>query len=363
MLTPNQLDKIPKEAVKIWQQLDEFITQDIARRIAKAGKATSTAEYQAIVAEFLGKGQLELKQEIAKILKISDQEVNRIFSQAINTSYKSELEEFAKAGVALNNQAYIDNLIMIGAERTNETFYNMTKTLGFGNSKTLTEAYINQMDLAYLKVSSGATDYNSAMNQAVKSLVSKGLRYVDYASGRSYHIDVAARRNIITSINQSSNLMSEKNVKDNGVEYVEISAHIGARPSHGEWQGKVMKYEDLPFRTGYGTASGLGGVNCRHSFHAFFKGISVKAPQEEESNVIINGKEYTPYEVSQKQRLYERKLRDLKRGNLAAKAIGDDVLASKYRAQASLVNKSYKNFSNQAGVRPKTERTTVVGYK
>ena len=61
-----------------------------------------------------------------------------------------------------------------------------------------------------------------------------------------------------------------------------VSAHMGARTgdggenpgNHSWWQGKIYSRSGKskkfpPFSlTGYGTASGLSGVNCRHSFGA-----------------------------------------------------------------------------------------------
>lgn len=77
------------------------------------------------------------------------------------------------------------------------------------------------------------------------------------------------------------------------------------------------KYPDFVKSTGYGTGDGLCGWNCYHSFDPFFPGISTPNYTEEEleelnrqenTPVEYNGKTYTKYEATQKQRSLERTL-------------------------------------------------------
>ncbi|MDY2848609.1 MAG: phage minor capsid protein, partial [Oscillospiraceae bacterium] len=100
-----------------------------------------------------------------------------------------------------------------------------------------------------------------------------------------------------------------------GCDLVEVTSHLGARPSHAEWQGQVYsisgknpKYK--PFSvTGYGTGDGLCGWNCRHSFYPYFEGLSERASIPKftaEENLEM-------YENQQQQRAYERAIRKSKR--------------------------------------------------
>lgn len=70
-------------------------------------------------------------------------------------------------------------------------------------------------------------------------------------------------------------------------EFVEVTAHEGARPTHAVWQGRVYhrggavvqdgeRYEDFEVATGYGTGPGLCGWCCRHNFYPFYPGVSVR---------------------------------------------------------------------------------------
>ena len=62
--------------------------------------------------------------------------------------------------------------------------------------------FISACDLAYMQVSSGAFDYNTAIRHAVDSAAKGGLR-VRYPTGWSDHLDVAVRRAVLTSVNQT----------------------------------------------------------------------------------------------------------------------------------------------------------------
>ena len=139
-----------------------------------------------------------------------------------------------------------------------------------------------------------------------------------------------------------------------GAEYVETTSHLGARigdgqhdhTNHAWWQGKVyalhgkgtaeaneiVGYEIQNFAdtTGYGEVDGIGGVNCRHRFFAFFPGITTQAAEhyDEEKNAEI-------YQATQKQRAYERRIRQWKKVRDAMKAMEDtpETMAAADKAQ------------------------------
>lgn len=98
---------------------------------------------------------------------------------------------------------------------------------------------------------------------------------------------------------------------------VETTAHIGARPSHAVWQGKVFsrsgstsQYPNFEQPTGYDTKDGLCGWNRRHSFFPFFEGYSKPAYDMSKFDSEENAR---LYEEEQKQRRYERMVREAKR--------------------------------------------------
>ena len=144
--------------------------------------------------------------------------------------------------------------------------------------------------------------------------------------------------------------------------------------NHKKWQGKVYsiragdKYPSIYSVCGLGEVDGLCGINCRHLYHAFIDGVTERTYTDEELEnidgepITYQGREYTAYEVTQKQRQIETSLRKVKRELIAAKARGDDeeytVKAVRYRR----LNEEYEAFSKAAGLRPQYERGNIAEF-
>lgn len=189
---------------------------------------------------------------------------------------------------------------------------NLCNSMAAEANRQLSDA----MDLAHLKVISGAFSYNDAIYSAVRSLADKGIARVEYPSGRRDNADVCVRRAVLSSVNKSCCDIQLDLAKEIGSRYVEVSSHFGARPSHAEWQGQIYslvrgdpKYPYFYDATGYGTGEGLGGWNCRHNFFPYFEGIDT--PYHTPDFTKNENDEY--YALTQKQRGYERAVRDSKR--------------------------------------------------
>jgi hypothetical protein len=171
------------------------------------------------------------------------------------------------------------------------------------------------------------------------------LSVIYFESGHRDKVDVAVRRAVLTGVNQTVGDMTLARAEDMGVDLVQTSAHIGARnkgdvpENHELWQGRVFTlgkdpenadYPNFYDITGYGTITGLCGINCRHSAYPFFKGLSENAYQEADltdyanKTVTYQGQEISYYDATQIQRKIERKIRAAKRVSAAVAAAGLD---------------------------------------
>lgn len=138
-------------------------------------------------------------------------------------------------------------------------------------------------------------------------------------------MDVAVRRAVVTGVSQTCGELQIRQIDDMMWDVVDTTAHMGARPSHAVWQGGRFSYKgrnnnypDFESSTGYGSAGGLKGINCRHDFYPAVDGsprMYSQAQLDEWANhkVIYNGVEYTDYEAGQIQRRMERGIRAGKR--------------------------------------------------
>jgi hypothetical protein len=145
-------------------------------------------------------------------------------------------------------------------------------------------------------------------------------------------VDVAVRRHIRTQIAQDGARMTLERLNDMDVALVEVSSHEGARPTHAVWQGRCyslhgtvkidgVTYNDFYTSTNYGAVDGLLGANCRHSFGPYKHGAKrFYSPDPKHPSGLSNDEVYN---LTQKQRYYERQIRAAKRELRGAQQIYD----------------------------------------
>lgn len=191
---------------------------------------------------------------------------------------------------------------------------------------------------AVLRVEGGDSP-RRAIGDAVSRLAKLGITTIDYRSGVSTSVDAALRRHLVTQANQARNDVLWRRMDEWGCDLVYTTAHYGARPTHAVWQGKVFsrsgrsaKYPPLVEATGYGTAAGLCGVNCRHRMVPYVEGAS-RLPDtdysEQERLTGMTGVEY--YAATQAQRRLEAAIRATKREVSVGEAAGADMTAGRVR--------------------------------
>lgn len=386
MLTPDYLQGAPAELEELFLRLEEDIIADICRRIANAGYLTDSAEHQVLRLRELGAGTEHIKQKISEYSELSDEAVDRLFFDAAQTSDEFYRKAYDKANIGYTPYEYNDffqQAVTASVNQTKGELRNFTQSMGFsyrGSNGQVrfhgaAEAYSDCLDYAYMQVMTGAVDHNTAIKNATRRLTEGGLQFVDYASGVRCHADVAARRAVLTGLSQMTGKVSEHNAAELGTDIVEVDAHAGARPDHAEWQGKwysisgkSKKYPSLKAVTGYGTVTGLKGANCRHDFYPVIEGISEPSYTEEELKNIdpppfeYNGKTYTYYEATQKQRAMERSMRKTKREILAADATDDKDRFTEKSVLLRRQKEEYGRFSKAAGLSMRNERAQVGGF-
>ena len=240
------------------------------------------------------------------------------------------------------------------------------------------KAYQHALDRAEMQILSGGINYNEAIKTAVKELADSGIKAVDYESGHVDQIDVAVRRAVMTGIGQLCDKYTVQAAEYLGTSDFEISAHVGARDTgtgwqnHKVWQGKVYsegqgkRYPDIYSVCGLGYVDGLEGANCRHKRFPWVEGASERTYTDEQLKNIdpapfsFQGKMYTAYEATQKQRQIERTVRKLTREKNAYKAAGLSDDARDVSIRIRRLKTQYKEFSAAAGLPEQRERMLVA---
>lgn len=376
MLPPSYLDAMPDAFVQLAQQVEDEILQDVARRIGKMGTLTETADWQLWRYQQTEAVRENVVKLLAKYSGKSEATIRRLLKEAATEAMEREdaiYYHYNLEPTPFEESAALNNLLNAGARQTCGTWRNLTAT----TANTVSGAFERTLDVAWGKVATGAFDYKTAVKQAVDSLADE-MPEITYTSGHTDTLEVAARRAVLTGVNQTAGKLQEARMDEMNVEFVETSAHGGARPSHAEWQGRRFHrggavdylgkhYPDFEQATGYGTGAGLCGWNCRHTFFAVFPELGDPPTWTEESlqelnarNIEYNGKMYTQYEINQMQRARERNVRKWKKRYLAESAAGSDTTDSAVRLRAA--RQSLNEFAKATGGRVDSARTSVPKF-
>ncbi len=238
MLAPDYLDHAPDRLVLLWQQVEDDILRDVARRIGKMDALTPTANWQLWRYQQTEAVRKDVVKLLARYTGKSEAEIRRLMKEAATAALEAEDEiyfNYKNEAPPLEESVPLQNLLNAGYRQTAGSFSNLTAT----TANTVSGAFEQALDRAWLQVSSGAFDYKTAVKRAVDGLADS-MPYVTYPSGHRDTLEVAARRCVLTGVNQTCAKLQLERARQMGVCYVQTSCHAGARPSHAEWQGKIF---------------------------------------------------------------------------------------------------------------------------
>lgn len=384
MLTPEYLYRITENAEDIASQFHKnIIDKIIARMMARIGRGedyllTATDKWQIEVLQEAGYLLEDIQKELSDKTKKQVQEIKEAMEEAGVTALQWDDKIYQAAGlspVPLLQSPALMRIMQRNYEATAGEWKNFTRT----TANEAQRLFINQMDNAYNMVVSGAVSYTEAVRDVLKEVSDAGLK-VKYPSGYKMSIEAATMMILRTGISQAAGDISIERMKEMDWDIILVSSHLGARigdggqnpGNHFWWQGKFYSRGGIdkrfpPFsETGYGTITGLCGVNCRHSFGA---GDGKNNPFEQ----YDTEKNRKVYEIQQRQRTLERRVRDTKRKiqnmQTAIDNCKDEKL--KFELQQDFDRKSYllkkqnaayKQFCEENNLKPYNERLQVAKW-
>lgn len=377
MLNPDYLLRISEGSEEIASQLHNEIIKRIVNRIMlRIGRGetyllTSQDQWQISTLQQAGYLLEDIQKEIAKYTKLQQSEIAEAMEEAGVKTLDYDDKIYQSVGLSPTPLTQSPELIRLMQR-------NYNATLGEWNNFTRTMAdeaqrlFINQLDMAYTLVSTGALSYTQAVKEVLNNIVTDGI-VVTYPSGHSDTIETATLRAVRTGISQATGQIQTARMDEMNVDLVITSSHLGARPSHQVWQGKVFsrsgdsKYPPFEESTGYGTVSGLCGANCRHSFSPYFEGMDNPFEQYDSEE---NRKQY---EKEQYQRTLERRIRKTKREVIGLKESVDSCKDDKlkfdldmdYQRKSALLakqNKAYREYCERNNLKPLSDRIQIAKW-
>lgn len=375
MLTASQIEALRGQSEQLLDPIINFLIEDIAKRVAQAGQFTATASYDAWKLQQLGVSQKQLKKEIAKRLGISQKQAEKLLTQAAQVGYNFDMSRFPTPhAIPLSANSSLQQILDATVKLAGEDLTNITRTMGFvgpdGVCRELTDAYVQACDYAFQKVSTGAQDYISAIRDATRNLAEKGIRSIDYRSGYHTSVEAAVRKNIMGGLGQMQEQISQSNHDYLGCDGWEISAHAGSAPDHEPYQGR--QYTDAEYeRLNNSLLRRIGTLNCGHAASPIIFGVNDPQYTEEEletfrqqneEGVTVEGRHYTLYEATQRQRKFERTIRKQKRRILVDESTGDGDKLQADQVKLVRLRQEYARFSEAADLPQQNARMETAGF-
>lgn len=388
MLSPEYLLRVSEGAEEIAERLHQDIVKRLIQRIvARLERGddyilTPIDKYQLETLKQAGFLMKDIEKEIAAKTKLQRTEIRAAFEDAGIRSYAYDSRVYEAAGLAtkpLTQSPQYIRMMQRAYEATLGEWRNFSRT-------TAGEAYrrfIVECDRAYYSVQSGAISYTQAFREAINRIADEGVvvayRDKDGNITRRDTIETAALRNIRTGISQSCAEITNARMEEMDWDILLVSAHLGARytekndyTNHFWWQGKFYSKSGKdkrfpPFSVcGQGDVQGINGANCRHSY----------SPGDGETNPFSDydsEENKKAYDLSQKQRQLENRIRHTKRQVMAIKEGRDyaehpdhkAALDEDYKKKAAKLerqNKEYKDFCEQNGLKTRQERLTIAKW-
>lgn len=396
MLDPNEIIKLSEGSEKIASELQEEIVREICERIAiRLGRGddyilTPRDKWQLEVLKDAGYLVDDLAKIIAKHSKRTVKEMRKAFAEAGVSSTKFDDITYIQAGIPVTPIQQSPAMIRLLERGMNKTF-NSWKNFTGTTLQQSAEQFIRECDKAYNAVLSGSVGYGEAVKRALQNIITEDGNVV-YPSGHRDTLEVATYRAVRTGISQAASDITSVRASENGITLFITSSHLGARPTHEPWQGKVFwvdwdklsralgieyndsreasdnekaKYDEFVKTTEIGTVTGLCGANCRHSYGPYIEGVSHNPFEEFDSE-----ENQKRYETEQKQRALERGIRKQKRKVEGLKAglremdpsVSEETekkLRTEERKLARL-RKEYKQFSDENGLKEQTQRLEIA---
>lgn len=391
MLRPEYLSHIADGSEEIASQLHTYLIKEIVdRMMIRIGRGedyllTSSDEWRIRIMQEAGYLLEDITAELAKYTRLQETEIRQAMQDAGVKAMEWDAKIYEAAGLSplpLWESPHLVRLMERNYRATVGEWKNYTRT----TAEAAQRAFINECDLAYHKVSTGAVSYTQAVREAVESIASAGITLVEYRSHntgdiRKDTIETATARAVRTGVAQASAQITMKRMEEIRWGIVLVSAHVGARDkggvpeNHSLWQGKFYSlpqydhtFPDFYYSTGYGDITGLCGVNCRHSFGP---GDGRNNPWADDK---INTEEnHRIYEAEQRQRTLERRIRKTKREvmgmqegmetcqDAAAKAAMQQTLDRKSYLLGKQ-NQEYREFCKANDLRAQQERLQIAKW-
>lgn len=391
------VSKLEKQADLLAQTLEGWensTVKRIAKRIGEVGKM-SVADVQALNNAAIVKGDMKIIiKELAQVTGQNISEIEKIYGDVLRQNHLDNKPLYDYRGIdfiPFEQNTELQAIVSAYSRTTAETMINLSKTtaqnIGIvgtdGKFQALGKFYTDSLDKAVLQVTSGTTDFYTAMRDTIRDLGGSGMR-VNYGSGVTRRLDTAVRQSLLWGAKQASIEYQNMIGEELDCTGVEIDWHTNPRPSHEFMQGRQFAVGEEVTINGvtypsaddskenpYGVSvnEALEDYGCLHFATPIILGISEptydpkelqRLNEENERPITIGDKTQKGYDWKQDMRKLETEVRRQQGIKQAAKSEGDNELVRKCNARIKSLKDKYSEISEATGIKEQPQRMTVV---
>lgn len=369
VITPYQFNEYTSQILDIYVALEDELFRLVAKRLKtnpEHGK-DYVLQWQVEKMQQLRMLNQETIRELSKATGIAASEIESMIADVGFNSIKSIDEELKGTYSTLPPPSQIDVVLQGFVTQTFlelDNYVNQTLiTTTFGRG-TVADLYRKIVEESTAQVLAGNRTINQAVAETTIKWANKGIEtgFVDKA-GRTWRLEQYADTLIRNTVNNTYNELRTSRMSEYGVDLVLVNSYSDPRPACSQIQGNVCsmsnpssntKYPSI-YEFGYGTPSGIRGVNCRHILYPFIDGVNINNQiQFSEDEMKKN------YDLSQKQRYYERQIRKAKRSLNLAKEIGDPDAIQKYQKLVRARQAKVREFISEHNLPRRYDKERVI---
>ena len=411
MLSDEAIERVNDRLVKRIEKANLEIIKTIAESVGKIRSLTPTEAHKLVQTLRYGSDYDKIVNEISKISKVNKKDIEDIFEAVAKSDYRfaKKFYEYRKKKFIPYEQTPLKNTVEAIAKMTQDEYDNITNTIAFRRTingkvhyEPIAKTYHRILDEAVANLIPGSETFDTAMRRTLKELIDSGIRTVYYESGKSLRTDSAIRMQMRTAQRTLHNEIQEQIGKDIDADGVRITVHEAPAPDHEEVQGhdfstvkpsekEKSEWEKLQED---GIAKDVNGkeidihrtlkdgtitddfrpistMNCYHVIESIVIGVNKPQYSEEQLQQIIKdnrkgftyeGKKYTLYEGTQRQRQIETEIRRLKEEQIAATRSKNEEWVDAVESEITTMTRKYVEFSRAGKLPTKMERMEVPGY-
>ena len=394
-MTREQYDELSAPLVRVLLDMEDDILREIAAQLSRDGDISDTSKWRirqlaragrfdkraaAIIA---GYSEVEGGQAMDAVLTAAETEIGYLDNavQAANAAGLSEYfsdipaeESALGAAKAFQRQAASGlNLVNTVMQYKAKAAYVNAVNAIYRDTAESRQGALDIMGKGAAKDVSGQMSLQEATRKTIRELAQKGIPAFVDKRGREWSPEAYVMMDMRSTLGNTARAAQNARCDEYGINLIEVSSHMGARPKCAIDQGKIYsrdgtsgvttdgagnKIHFTPFsQTSYGQPDGILGINCGHVQYPFAEGINFQRyfpyPKEE------NDRRYMQF---QQQRAMERGIRAAKRECMMLQEVGDTEGLQKASLRLRNQREKYRAYCKETGLKQHNDRTQVYGY-